>query len=121
VRDEDKLRAELGGKPSDPASPQGSEALPGVQLSALTDEIRRGMDVPAGTEGLVVTKVAKGSDAASKGITEGDIIVAVGNQPVKAVADVTAAVGAAKGQGRKSVLILLERRGVRQYLAVNIG
>ena len=121
ARDEDKIRAQLGDGSGDPVNPEAAEALPGVQLSAITEEIRQAMNVPAGTEGLVVTKVEGGSDAATKGLSQGDIVVAIGNQPVKSVADVTKAVSDAKAQNRKSVLILVEENGVRRYLALSVG
>ncbi len=121
ARDEDKIRAQLGDGSTDPVNPGATEALPGVQLSAITDEIRQAMNVPAGTEGLVVTKVEGGSDAAEKGLSQGDIVVAIGNQPVKSVADVSKAVADAKAQNRKTVLILVEENGVRRYLAIGVG
>ena len=121
ARDEDKIRAQLGDGSGDPVNPEAAEALPGFQLSAITEEIRQAMNVPAGTEGLVVTKVEGGSDAATKGLSQGDIVVAIGNQPVKSVADVTKAVSDAKAQNRKSVLILVEENGVRRYLALSVG
>ncbi len=120
ARDEDKIRAAVGANP-DPATPGAAETLPGVKMSALTDEIRRSMNVDAGKEGVVVTDVASGSDAEQKGLSKGDIIVAVGNADVKTLDDVTAAVKAAKDSGRKSVLVLVEEQGVRRYLALSVG
>jgi len=121
ARDEDKIRAQVGSGEEDPVSPSATEALPGVQLSAITDEIRRSMNLAADTEGVVVTNVKAGSDAAGKGLNKGALIVAVGNKPVKTVADVTGAAAEAKTQGRKTVLVLVEERGVRRYLAIEIG
>ncbi len=121
ARDEDKIRAQAGAGDEDPVNPGSTEALPGVQLSAITDEIRRSMNLAAEVEGVVVTGVKDGSDAAGKGLNKGAVIVAVGNKPVKTVADVTSAAAEAKTQGRKTVLVLVEERGVRRYLAIEVG
>ncbi|BCW89912.1 Periplasmic serine endoprotease DegP [Alphaproteobacteria bacterium SO-S41] len=120
ARDDDKIRAQVGGTP-DPVNPAATEVFPGVQLSAITEEIRQAMNVPPGTEGVVVTEVKSGSDAATKGLSKGDLVVAVGNQQVTTVADATKAVADAKTAGRKSVLILVEENGVRRYLAISLS
>ncbi|MFT3809236.1 MAG: DegQ family serine endoprotease [Micropepsaceae bacterium] len=119
ARDEDKIRA--AGAAPDPSAPASTEALPGVKMSAITDEIRRTMDFADNAEGVVVTDVTSGSDAEQKGLNKGDIIVAVGNADVKTLDDVAAAVKAAKDAGRKSVLVLVEEDGVRRYLALSVG
>ncbi len=120
VRDDASIAGAGTGQP-DPVNPTSTEAFPGVQLSAITEEIRQAMNVPPGTEGVVVTEVKTGSDAAAKGLSKGDLVVAVGNQPVAAVADVTKAVTDAKSAGRKSVLVLIEENGVRRYLAISLS
>lgn len=124
ARDEDKIRADAGQPQGekDSAVPQGSaEVLPGVQLAAVTDEIRRSLELPEATEGVVVTEVKSGSDAAEKGLNKGDLIVAVGNQQIATLADVTKAVADAKTAGRQSLLVLVEENGVRRYLAISLG
>jgi serine protease Do len=119
ARDEDKIRA-AGAQP-DPQAPAATESLPGVKVAAITDEIRRTMEFAADTQGIVVTEVTKGSDAETKGLTKGDLIVAIGNVDVKTMDEVSAAVKAAKDAGRKSVLVLVEEQGVRRYLALSVG
>ncbi len=119
ARDEDKIRT--GSAAPDPSAPAATETLPGVKMAAITDEIRRAMKFEAETQGVVVTDVASGSDAEQKGLSKGDLIVAIGNADVKTMDDVAAAVKAAKDSGRKSVLVLVEEEGVRRYLALSVG
>lgn len=119
ARDEDKIRA--AGAAPDPSAPAATETLPGVKVAAITDEIRRAMELDSDVNGIVVTEVASGSDAEQKGLTKGDLIVAIGNADVKSVDEITAAVKAAKDGGRKSVLVLVEENGVRRYLALSVG
>ena len=121
LRDDAKLQAQLGGAPSDPGLPGSSEALPGVQLSALTDEIRRAMGVGQDVQGVVVTNVEQGSDAANKGLAKGALVIGVGNKPVSSVEDVVSAVAEAKNAGRSSLPILVEENGVRRYVPLGIG
>lgn len=121
ARDEDKLRADAGAGGPDTVNPSNSEALPGVELSAMTDEIRRALSLGSDVEGVVVTEVDSGSDAADKGLAKGAVIVAVGNKQVASVDDVAKAAAEAKAAGRKSVLILVEQGGVRRYVAIGLG
>jgi serine protease Do len=120
ARDEDKIRAAAGATP-DPSPPGATEALPGLKLSALTDEIRNAMKIGPDVQGVVVTEVTSGSDAANKGLAKGAVIVAVGNKQVTSIADVTQAATDAKAQGRKSLLVLVELGGVRRYVALGLG
>ena len=73
------------------------------------------MNVPPRHRGLVVTKVEGSSDAA-KGLNQGDIVVAIGNKPVKSVVDVSKAVADAKARTARRFLILVKGNGVRRYL-----
>ena len=120
ARDEDQIRAGVGAAP-DPSAPAATESLPGVKVAAITDEIRRSMNIGPETEGIVVTEVASGSDAEQKGLSKGALIVAIGNADVKSIDDINAAVKAAKDAGRQSVLVLVEEGGVRRYLALAFG
>ncbi len=56
-------------------------------------------------KGVLITKVATGSEAASKGLHEGDIILEVGGASVTSPSDVLAGVDEARKQGRKAVLM----------------
>src|SRR5689334_18927028 len=81
----------------------------GLSLSPLTSEIRRAANLPAGSNGVIVTGVDPNSDAGEKGLQARDLIVSVNNQPVTTPAQVIAAVDAARKAGRSSVLLLIQR------------
>ena len=74
-------------------------AKTGLTLQALTPDMARRGNLPAGTNGVIITGVDPASDAAEKGIRPGFVILSVNQQPVRAPADVTAAVDAAHGVG----------------------
>jgi len=87
----------------------GSGARLGVVLGPLDDAARRRQDIPSDITGAVVLSVDPASDAASRGIRAGDVIVRVNDQPVNGPADVSAAVAAAHRAGRKSALVFVHR------------
>jgi serine protease Do len=63
----------------------GGQAHPaqlGLALGPFTPEASDQLNLPAGTHGVLVTGVKQGSPADQAGLQQGDVIVAVGSQPV---------------------------------------
>jgi len=81
----------------------------GLSLQNLNPQIIRALNLPAGTQGVVITSVDPGSDAADKGIRRGDVILSVNRQAVTSPAQVLAAVEAARRAGRTTILLLVKR------------
>lgn len=79
----------------------------GLNLSGLTDELRRKFSIKDTVKGVVVTRVDPNSTAADKRIVPGEVIVEVGQEAVGSPAEVTKRVDALKKEGRKSVLLLV--------------
>jgi serine protease Do len=88
--------------------------LEGVQVEALTPDVARQLQLPAGTRGVVVSDVDPRSAAAEAGLQEGDVIQQVNRQPVTSVADFNRLV---RGQGQQLVL-LVNRGGASVFIAV---
>ena len=82
----------------------------GIQVMPLTPQIARqlGMDQ---AQGLVVTAVDQNAHAARQGVSRGTVIRAANGTPVASVADLEAAVSAARSEGREAVLLRLRSRG----------
>ena len=59
-------------------------------------------------------------DAAEKGLQPGDVITRVNQETVKTPSDVAEAVQKAKSAHRKTVLLLVDRRGIQQFVAVEL-
>ena len=93
----------------------------GLSLQTLTPQIVQQLGLTPGTHGVVVTGVDDSSDAAEKGLQPRDVITAIAQHPVSNVAEAAAAVEAAKKQGLKTVLLLVQR-GNRPatYLGVDL-
>lgn len=90
----------------------------GVGLANLTPDVRQQLNLPRGVEGAVVANVNPDKPAAAAGIQTGDIIVSVNDQPVRNAHEVQTAVAQASKEGRKSVLLLIERGGDKTFVAV---
>ena len=99
----------------------GEEAgILGLTLKPLDDEMRDRMGLDRGTGGLVVVDIDAASDAWSKGLRRGDVIVQAGQQNVANPADLTARLEEAKEAGRKSLLLLVRRGGDPIFIALPV-
>jgi len=98
--------------------PGGGEkgALKGLSVQGLTPDIRQQLQVPEGTQGVVITDVDPDSSASAVGLQQGDIIVQVNRKPVSSVAEFNAAIRA--GAGRDSTLLLVKRGQGTQFVVV---
>ncbi|WP_324806740.1 Do family serine endopeptidase [Sphingomonas sp. LY29] len=94
----------------------------GLSLQALNPQIITALGLPPAQKGVVVTAVDPASDAATKGIARGFVIVSVNRQAVTEPAQVLAAVEAARRAGRTSVLMLVKpRTGPEAFVGVDIS
>ena len=93
----------------------------GLNLSGMTDELRRRYSLKDDLKGVVITRVDPNSPASDKRIQAGEVIVEVNQEPVAAPADVTKKIQDLKGQGRKSALLLVANpQGEVRFVALSI-
>ncbi|MFM8394543.1 MAG: DegQ family serine endoprotease, partial [Acidobacteriota bacterium] len=92
----------------------GTGLLSGVQAENVTPDWIRQLNLPAGTQGVVVTKVDEESRAAAAGLRRGDVIERVGQQVVTNVGEFNAAARKAGG----SEVLLRVRRAERGFFIV---
>ena len=92
-----------------------------MHLAALNSQLRRDLHAGKDVQGVVITQVDPGSVADEVGLSEGDILVAIDQQPVKTPQEAAAKLKEAAAAPKKSVLLLLNRRGVTQYVGMNLG
>ncbi len=114
------LAAANGGTPDDETDPATTQTTPGqkaaraslgITLQPLTVESRQQLRLPDTVVGVVVAAVNPESDAATKGISRGDVILSIGQVPTPTPDAAAAAVEAARKAGRKTVLMLVQHRG----------
>ena len=101
----------------DPEQSEEPSAVLGMMLSEITPELEEQFSLDGAT-GLVITAIDEDSDAATKGLVAGDLIVEAGRQAVTSVAEFEAQIQAARDAGRKSLLLLLRRGGDPRFEAL---
>ncbi len=118
LEDNDR-QASLNQPPAD--QPNVVRRALGLELSGLTEELRRRYGIKEGLKGVVVTRVDPSSSAADKRIQAGEVIVEVGQEPVSSPADVSRRIEALKKEGKKSALLLVANaQGEVRFVAVSI-
>lgn len=110
------------GDDSSAATTSAANAL-GLQVQPLTPQIARSLGIASTVRGVVVARTDPASDAANKGIGRGTVISSINRQPVATVAEVNAAIAAARSAGRKSVLLYVQvpRAPAGAFVAVDLA
>jgi serine protease Do len=120
---EDGERAQQAGLTQPPTNeaPSAARRALGLELSGVSEELRRRFNIKETVKGVVVTRVDPNSAAADKRIQPGEVIVEVGQEPVSNPADVARRVDALKKEGRKSALLLVANpQGEVRFVAVTL-
>lgn len=107
--DDDETPAEDNSKA--PGIEQARASL-GITLQPLTSALRQQLKLDDKVQGVVIAGISPSSDAASKGLQRGDIIVKIGQRAVASPAEAAAAVDAARKAGRDTVLMLVQRGSI---------
>jgi serine protease Do len=97
------------------AGKEGETGQLGISVTPLTPEFVDQLELPKGTEGLLVREVDPDGPAADAGLRRGDVIEQVNQQPVTTGAQLKAAVGSA---GSRPTLLLVNRQGTTLFLTV---
>jgi serine protease Do len=100
-----------------PKPPPSIDAL-GLKLSKLSPELRKQFSLPETAKGVVITEVPQNSPAAGQALRPGDLVIAVGHEAVTAPEEVQQKAAAAKKNGRKNVLVRVEREGNSRFVAL---
>ena len=112
-----------GAIPASAENPKGAPStgeVLGLTLSAVNEDAIAQFDLDPQTEGLVIVGVDPMSDAAENGLQVGDVITEAGQMAVSTVAEFEDRVAAAKDEGRKSLLILVNRDNMARFLALSL-
>jgi serine protease Do len=89
--------------------------LEGVNVQELTPEIAKELQMPPGTNGVVVGSVDPSSGAAAAGIERGDVIQEVNHKPIHSITEYKQALAAA---GKQPVLLLVNEGGATHYVVI---
>jgi serine protease Do len=103
------------------AAPEAPAAEPdtllGLTLETVSPELVEQFSLNV-DQGLVITAIAPDSDAASKGLIEGDVITEASRQPVGTMDELRAQIDLATEAGRTSILMLVRRGGDPRFVAL---
>jgi len=101
--------------------PTATRQALGLNMSGMTDELRRRFSLKDDLKGVVIIRVDPNSNASDKRIQAGEVIVEVNQEPVTSPADVTKKIDDLKAQGRKSALLLVANaQGEVRFVALSI-
>lgn len=99
-------------KAEQPKAPAGTKSLDQLGLKLTTTK--------GGGEGVAISDVDAGSDAATKGLKAGDRILEVAGQPVSTADEVDNGVKKASAMGRKAVLLHVKSGDQKRFVAVQL-
>ena len=109
---------------SDPAPKPGKDdsdiAGLGMKVAPLDAAMRQGLGLAADAKGMVIASVDPNGPAAEKGLRQGDVITEAERQAVTSAEDLRAAVESAGKEGRKAVLLLVDRANQPLFVAIRI-
>ena len=100
---------------------QATQKALGLDLAALSKDLRTKYKIKDSVKGVVVTGVDNASDAAEKRLSAGDVIVEVAQEAVSSAADIKKRVDQLKKDGKKSVLLLVSNGdGELRFVALGV-
>ena len=126
-----ELQTKIGEAPENPRvaaagdnrSPSGEERAQaaGLHFAPLTQDLRRELRLGRDDSGVVITSVDDGSAADSLGVQRGDVVLSINQQQVTSPQEAAQKLREAASSPKKSALLLLNRRGVTQYVGLDLG
>ncbi len=116
-RPSDDILARNGGSTPLPKVDKLDNVLAGLTVEALTAELKKQLNLPEETAGVVVKDVQSGSAAADAGLQQGDVIQEINRDVITSPADYQNI--ASKIEKESLVVLLLSRRGNNLFVAVN--
>ncbi len=103
-----------------PERNQNMEQRLGFQIRDLTPQIAQQLELDPKQNGVVVTQVARGSNAQRQGLQKGDVIVEADRQPIEDSSDFKAIISDISQQDESVVLLKVIRGGNTQYVAFEL-
>jgi serine protease Do len=112
--------AAAGNEDQGQASEDHANAM-GLHLAPLTNDVRGELHLGRDVHGVVITGVDNGSAADNLGLSRGDVIMSINQQPMTSPKEAADRLHDIANSPNKTALLLLNRHGVTQYLGVELG
>ena len=114
-----EINVTLGELPNEDKAPEAEQpeesSLEGISVDNLTPQLLRRLQMPADTNGVIVTNVAEDSAAANAGLQRGDVIQRVNRKAVNNAAEFREAM---KQAGQNSAVLLVNRGGRTSFVVI---
>src|SRR4030088_2621675 len=121
LEDTEKVQQAAAKTKEDPAEKPVTQKALGLDLAALSKDLRTKYKIKDSVKGVIVTGVDGNSDAAEKRLSAGDVIVEVAQEAVGNAADIKKRVDQLKKDGKKSVLLLVANGdGELRFVALSV-
>jgi len=121
LEDNEKVQQAAAKTKEDPVEKPVTQKALGLDLAALSKDLRTKYKIKESVKGVIVTGVDNGSDAAEKRLSAGDVIVEVAQEAVGNAADIKKRVDQLKKDGKKSVLLLVSNGdGELRFVALSV-
>jgi serine protease Do len=119
--DDGDKAVQTAAKTQEPAEKPATQKALGLDLAALSKDLRSRYKIKDSVKGVVITNVDAPSDAADKRLSAGEVIVEVAQEAVSSAADVKKRVDQLKKDGKKSVLLLVSNaEGELRFVALSV-
>ena len=99
---------------------KGEKIVLGVKVANITDEMRRNFQIDSSVKGVVITDIEKSSMLAFTGVRPGDVIVSVNQRVVNTPDEFEKAFDEIKRKGKGSAALLISRRGINQFIGIEL-
>jgi serine protease Do len=122
LKDEEKV-AEATNKGAEPEHKSVVQKTLGLELSSLTDDVRKKFKIRDSVKGVLVTGIdaSARSDVPDKHLSAGDVIVEVQYQAVNTPGDLQKRVNELRSQGKKVAMLLVANGdGDTRFVALNL-
>jgi len=103
-----------------PSGPGVAQSSLGLSVRPLTQADRTRFELAANAGGLAITSVEPASDAASKFIQAGDVILQAGGRAVRTPQELSAAADAAR-RANRPLLLQIDGQAGRRFVAVDVA
>ncbi len=121
LEDTDKVEQAALKPKEEPAEKPVTQKALGLDLAALSKDLRTRYKIKDSVKGVIVTGVEATSDAAEKRLSAGDVIVEAAQEAVASAADIKKRVDQLKKDGKKSILLLVSNGdGELRFVALSL-
>lgn len=126
---EDQLAASASGEDGDdqpedgngPSAGQMANTALGMTVQPLTPQIARNLNIDSSIQGVVIASIEPSSDANTKGLQRGDVIVSANGTTTTTPAALAAAVSEAKTAGRTQIALYVVRgRNPARFIGIKL-